>query len=56
MKDLLRGLVLGLAVAGAIRIGLALWRESDRAEALWIALVSFAFVGVGYFIFSRSGK
>jgi hypothetical protein len=56
VKSLLRGLVLGLAVAGAIRIGLALWRESDRVEALLIALVSFAVVGVGNFIFSRSGK
>lgn len=56
MKGLLRALVLGLAVAGAIRIGLALWRGADQAEALLITLVSFALVVVGSFIFSRSGK
>jgi hypothetical protein len=56
VKSLLRGLILGLAVAGAIRLGLALLRGADRAEPLLITLVSFALVAVGYFIFSRSGK
>jgi hypothetical protein len=49
------GLFLALGVAGAIRLGLALWRGSDRVEALLITIVSFA-LAVGYFIYSRSGK
>jgi hypothetical protein len=56
VKGLLRGLFLGLAVAGAIRLGLALWRGAERTEPLLITLVSFALVAVGYFILSRSGK
>lgn len=53
---MMRGLVLALAVGGAIRLGLAFWREADRLEALLITLVSFALIGIGYFIFFRSEK
>lgn len=54
-NDLMRGLVLALAVGGAIRLGLAFWRGSDRLEALLITLMSIA-IGVGYVILSRPGK
>ena len=49
-------MILGLAVAGGIRLGLALWRGADRVEALLISVVSFAFVGIGYLIFARSRR
>jgi hypothetical protein len=52
---MMRGLVLALAGAGAIRLGLAFWRGSDRLEALLITLTSIA-IGVGYVIVFRSGK
>lgn len=37
-------------------MGLALWRGSGRVEALLIVIVSFAILGVYYFIFYRDGK
>ena len=56
MKGALQALLLGLAVAGAVRIGLALWRGSGRVEALLIVVVTFAVFGVFYFIFYRDRK
>lgn len=56
MKDRWLAILFGLAGGGVIRLGLSLWRGSDRVEALMITLVSFGLVGIGYLIFSRSGK
>ena len=56
MNGRLQALLFGLAVAGAIRVGLALWRGSGRVEALLIVIVTFAVLGVFYFIFYRDGK
>jgi len=56
VKGRLQALVFGLAVAGAIRIGLAFWRESGRVEAVLIVIVTFAVLCIYYFIFYRGGK
>ena len=55
-KGRLQALLFGLLVAGAIRMGLALWRGSGRVEALLIVLVTFALLGIFYFIFYRDRK
>jgi hypothetical protein len=51
VKGRLAALLFGLTVAGAIRIGLALWRGSGRVEALLIVMVTFAVLGVFYFFY-----
>lgn len=52
----LQAILFGLAVAGAIRIGLALWRGSGRVEALLIVILTFVLLSVFYFIFYRDKK